>query len=106
MRVVDFQTSRDNDRTRSIERMQRVRIGWEYAVEAGLDVERVAGDDWANTVLEYARRTGCQHIVLGHERRGFGLGIWSVQNWRRLLDGAGGLDIHVLSFEEEARSPD
>ncbi|MHB8632803.1 MAG: adenine nucleotide alpha hydrolase family protein [Thermoplasmatota archaeon] len=100
--VVDVQTSRDNDGTRSVERLQRVRIAWEYALEEGILVERVKGDDWVTTVLRHARATGCQHLVLGHERRGFGMGIWSLQNMRRLLDGAGGLDIHILSFEDEA----
>ena len=101
LRVVDVQTSRDNDRTRSVERLQAVRIAWAYALDVGILVERVEGDDWVGTLLRHARQTGCQHLVLGHERRGFGMGIWSLQNLRRLLDGAGGLDIHILSFEGE-----
>jgi K+-sensing histidine kinase KdpD len=100
VRVVDVQTSRDNDQTRSIERTQRIHLAWEYALGEGLQVNRITGDDWADTLLEFARREDCLHLVLGHERRGFGMGIWSIQNVRRLLDGATGLDIHILSFAD------
>lgn len=99
-RVVDVQTARDNDQNRTIERMQRVRIAWEYALAEGLAVDKVRGDDWAETVLAFARERHCLHLVLGHERRGFGMGVWSLQNLRRLLDGASGLEIHVLSFDD------
>jgi K+-sensing histidine kinase KdpD len=100
LRVVDVQTPRDSQQTRSIERNQRVHLAWEYALSEGLRVDRVGGSDWADTLLGFARSEGCLHLVLGHERRGFGMGIWSIQNLRRLLDGATGLDIHILSFPE------
>ena len=100
LHVVDVQTARDNDRTRTIERMQRIRIAWEYAIAEGLPVAKAVGTDWADTLLDHARALSCQHLVLGHERRGFGMGIWSLQNVRRLLDGAAGLDIHIVAFED------
>jgi K+-sensing histidine kinase KdpD len=100
LHVVDVQTARDNDVTRTIERMQRVRIAWEYAIAEAIPVAKAVGDDWALTLLRHARELGCQHLVLGHERRGFGMGVWSLQNVRRLLDGAAGLDIHILSFDD------
>ncbi len=98
--AVDVQTPKDNESNRTIERFQRIRDGLDTARGLGGGVAMVEADDWVDGVVRHARATGSGIIVLGHRRRGFGFGRWSVQHVRDLLERAGGLEIHIIAFDD------
>ncbi len=73
----------------------------ELARSLGAETVKLEGAAIATAILDFARTHGVQHIVVGRTR-------WS--RWRellrgsvidRLMRGAQGMDIHVMTFEEE-----
>ncbi|MBF0610719.1 MAG: universal stress protein [Magnetococcales bacterium] len=75
------------------------------AAELGAEPVRLQGRDPVSPLLEFARSHSVGHLVVGR-REEASLGRW----WRpsllyRLLDGAQGLDVHIVSYTKEEESP-
>jgi two-component system sensor histidine kinase KdpD len=71
------------------------------AKELGGEVVRLQSDDPAAALLDFARTHRVSDLVLGRGRE-----AWWRRHLRRsvldqVLDGAEGLDVHVVSFDEE-----
>jgi K+-sensing histidine kinase KdpD len=98
--AIDVQTPKDNDAMRTIERSQRIRDGLDAARDLGATIQVLQANDWVDGVVRHARSAGCGIIVVGHGRKGFGMGRWAIQHVRDLLDRAGGLEIHIVAFDE------
>jgi two-component system sensor histidine kinase KdpD len=77
--------------------LRRLADAFELAQELGAEVVRLKGDDISRTLLSFARQNGVERILLGRSQRGrlrqrlFGSLV------SRVIDGAEGLDVQVLS---------
>jgi len=76
----------------------------EKARELGAEVVKLQAKDPVPAILDFAKSHGVGHIILGRSRqpwwkRFFGKGLL-----QRIIDEAEGIDVHITSFEEEART--
>lgn len=79
---------------------RRLHENLELARSLGAEVVQLEGDDVAGAILDFARKSSVQHVVVGRSY---------LPRWRELLRGsiidrlireARGLDVHVVTFEE------
>jgi two-component system, OmpR family, sensor histidine kinase KdpD len=100
--VVYVETPRESPDRIDSEAQRHLHTNIARARELGGEVVRLRSDDPAGALLDFARSHRVSDVVLGR-----GSEPW----WRRLLrrsvldrlvDGAEGLDVHVVSFEDEA----
>jgi len=75
------------------------------ARELGAEVVRIKSDDPASALLDFARSHRVSDVILGRSEPVWWRRIlrWSVLH--RLVDEAKGLDLHIVSFEDEEVRP-
>jgi two-component system sensor histidine kinase KdpD len=93
-------TSNESPTRVDSEVQRRLHENLELARSLGAEVVQLEGEDVVRALLEFARKSSVQHIVVGRSY---------LPRWRELLRGsiidrlireAKGLDVHVLTFEE------
>ncbi len=101
--VVYVETPREAPDRIDAEAQRRLHTNMERARELGGEFVRLRSEDPASALLDFARTHRVSDLIVGRAEE-----VW----WRRLLrrsvldrlvDGGAGLDVHVVSFEEEGR---
>jgi two-component system sensor histidine kinase KdpD len=83
---------------------QRHLIGnMERARALGAEVVRLKGSDPAQLILDFARSHGIGHIIIGRSHQPWWRQVFSRSVPLRLVREADGFDLHIVSFEDEAR---
>jgi two-component system sensor histidine kinase KdpD len=77
----------------------------QLAQSLGAEIAKVEGNDVAEEILRYARRERVGLIVVGQTQRGWWYRMQHGSVIQRLLDGAGDLDVLVVSFNEDGERP-
>jgi two-component system, OmpR family, sensor histidine kinase KdpD len=100
--VVYVQTSEETPDRIDSEAQRHLLANIDKARELGAEVVRLESDDPAAAILDFARTHRVSDVLIGRTEQ---------PRWRRLLgrsvlqrivDGGAGLDVHVISFEDEA----
>lgn len=81
---------------------RRLMENLELARSLGAETAKLEGDDVAAAILDFARTHGVQHIVIGRTQRSRWRELLRGSVLDRLMRGAQGMDIHVMTFEETA----
>lgn len=71
----------------------------EKARELGAEVIRLQGTDPVRALLDFARSHGVSHIIVGRSHQPWWRRVFGRSVPHRLLEEAGGVDLHVVSFE-------
>lgn len=99
--VVYVATPRTHGAESSAEAKQRLEERFELARTLGAEVVRIEGQDVVSSLLDFVRRQGAHHLVVGAPLR---------RTWRdrlfgsiadRLVRSARGIGIHVMTFDEQ-----
>jgi two-component system sensor histidine kinase KdpD len=103
--VVYVETPRESPDRIDSEAQRHLHANVARAKELGAEVVRLRSDDPAGALLDFARAHRVSDVVLGR-----GSEPWWRRHLRlsvldRVVDGAEGLDVHVVSFEEEGGTP-
>ncbi len=103
--VVYVETPRESPERIDSEAQRHLHANVARAKELGAEVVRLRSDDPAGALLDFARAHRVSDVVLGR-----GSEAWWRRHLRlsvldRVVDGAEGLDVHVVSFEEEGGPP-
>jgi two-component system sensor histidine kinase KdpD len=75
----------------------------ELAGELGAEVVKLKGHDPVRCILDFARSHGVGHIIIGRSHQPWWRQIFGRSVPLRLVREAAGFDLHIVSFEEEAR---
>jgi two-component system, OmpR family, sensor histidine kinase KdpD len=75
------------------------------AKELGAEVVRLKSDDPAAALLDFARSHRVSDVVVGRSERPWWRRLFRRSVVERLLDEATGLDLHIISFEDEEARP-
>jgi len=103
--VVYVETPRESPERIDSEAQRHLHANVARAKELGAEVVRLRSDDPAGVLLDFARTHRVSDVILGR-----GSEPWWRRHLRlsvldRVVDGAEGLDVHVVSFEEEGGPP-
>jgi len=99
--VAYVETPRESPQRIDSEAQRHLLGNVEKARELGAEVVRLKSDDPAAALLDFARSHRVSDVIVGRPEQGW---------WRRLLrrsvlqqmvDGGAGLDLHIISFEDE-----
>ena len=71
------------------------------ARELGAEVVRLKAKDPVPALLDFARSHGVGHIIIGRSQQPWWRRLLGRSPAQRLIEGAAGFDVHVVSFEEE-----
>jgi len=102
--VVFVETPRESPERIDAEAQRHLMTNTDLARELGAEIVRLRSTDPVHAILEFARSHTVGHIVVGRSHQA---------SWRqflgrslplRLVREAGGLDVHVVSTEEEAEA--
>ena len=74
---------------------------FQKARELGAEVIRLKAGDPVPALLDFARSHGVGHIVIGRSHQPWWRKILGPSAVHRIIEEAAGLDVHVISFEEE-----
>jgi two-component system sensor histidine kinase KdpD len=97
--VVTVESSKDNERTRTIEESQRLNDNMDLARSLGAKAVRLKGDFVAHTILEYARENRIGKIVVGKTWHPWYSRIFKDDIMDHILRESGAIDVYVVSFE-------
>jgi two-component system sensor histidine kinase KdpD len=75
----------------------------EKARELGADVVRLKSSEPVGALLDFAHSHNVSDLVVGRSRRARFWRLLGLSPVNRLMDEAEGIDLHVVSFEEEER---
>jgi two-component system, OmpR family, sensor histidine kinase KdpD len=75
----------------------------EMARELGAEVVRLKGSDPVAAILDFARSHRVSDVIIGRSHRSRWKRLLGRDVVRRLVDEAAGLDLHIVSFDEEER---
>ena len=75
------------------------------ARELGAEVVRIKSDDPARALLDFARSHRVSDVILGRSETAWWRRILRRSVLHRLVDEATGLDLHIVSFEDEEARP-
>ena len=78
----------------------------EVAKELGAEVVRLHGTDPVETLLQFAAAHGVSDIVIGRGQESLLSRLLSRSFTARMVDRAGGFDLHIVSFEEARTTTD
>src|SRR5438105_2571464 len=73
----------------------------EKARELGAEVVRLKSADPVSALLDFARSHGVGHIIVGRSHAPLWQRVLGRSVLQRLVDESEGLDLHIVSFEEE-----
>ncbi|HZU99687.1 MAG TPA: universal stress protein [Planctomycetota bacterium] len=99
--VVYVETPHESPTLVDAEVQRRLHENLELARSLGAEIVKLEGTDVAETILDFARKHEVQHIVVGRSRRSRWRELLQGSVIERLLRGAHGIDIHVMTFEDE-----
>ena len=99
--VVYVETPRDNVEKRAVHATQHLQDNLDLARGLGAQVERLEGEDVAAAILDYARAHRVGQIVIGQTRRPALQRLLRGDVVKRILEGAGSIDVHIVSFLAE-----
>jgi two-component system sensor histidine kinase KdpD len=71
------------------------------ARELGAEIVRLKAKDPVPALLDFARSHGVGHIIIGRSQEPWWRKVLGRSVAYRLIEGAGGFDVHIVSFEEE-----
>jgi len=99
--VVFVETPKEAPDRIDAEAQRRLMGNTDLARELGAEVIRLRGTDPVNAILEFARSHSVGHIVVGHSYQPAWRQLLGRSVPVRLVREAGGLDVHVVSTEDE-----
>jgi two-component system sensor histidine kinase KdpD len=99
--VVFVETPKEAPDRIDAEAQRRLMGNTDLARELGAEVIRLRGTDPVNAILEFARSHSVGHIVVGHSYQPAWRQLIGRSVPVRLVREAGGLDVHVVSTEDE-----
>jgi two-component system, OmpR family, sensor histidine kinase KdpD len=73
----------------------------EKARELGAELVRIKADDPVAALLDFARSHGVGHVIVGRSRAPLWQRVLGRSVLQRLVDESDGLDLHVVSFDED-----
>jgi len=100
--VVYVETPREAPDKIDSEAQRQLHGNMEKARELGGEFVRLRGADPAAALLDFARSHRVSDIIVGRAKEPFWRKLLRVSVLDRLVDGSAGLDLHIISFEEEA----
>ena len=101
--VVYVQTSRERPDRIDSEAQRHLLGNIDKARELGAEVVRLESDDPANALVDFARAHRVSDLILGRTRQPRWRHLLRPTVVERLVREAEGIDLHVVSFEEEPR---
>jgi two-component system sensor histidine kinase KdpD len=101
--VVYVQTSRERPDRIDAEAQRHLLANIDKARELGAEVVRLESDDPATALLDFARAHRVSDLLVGRTDLPWWRRVVRVPVVERLVREAEGIDLHVVSFEEEAR---
>jgi two-component system sensor histidine kinase KdpD len=102
--VVYVETPREAPDRIDAEAQRRLHANMEKARELGGEFVRLRSDDPAGALLDFARTHRVSDIVVGRGREAWWRRLLRLSVLDRLVDEAEGLDVHIVSFEEEPQA--
>jgi two-component system sensor histidine kinase KdpD len=103
--AVYVETSRETPDRIDSEAQRHLHANIALAKELGGEVVRLRSEDPAEALLDFARAHRVSDIVLGRGREAWWRRHLRLSVLDRVVDGAEGIDVHVVSFEEERGRP-
>jgi two-component system sensor histidine kinase KdpD len=99
--MVYVETPKEAPRLIDAEAQRRLAETMELARELGAEVARLKAEDPVEAILDFARSHGVGHIIIGRSRQPWWKQLLGRSPVHRLINAAEGLDVHIVSFEEE-----
>jgi two-component system sensor histidine kinase KdpD len=101
--VVYVQTSRERPDRIDSEAQRHLLTNIDKARELGAEVVRLESDDPAAAIVDFARSHRVSDLIVGRTALPWWRRLWRVPVVERLVREGEGIDLHVVSFEEEPR---
>jgi len=86
------------------EAQRRLHANIEKARELGGEVVRLRASEPADALLDFARTHRVSDIIVGRTQESWWRRLLRLSVVDRLVDGSAGIDLHIVSFEEEAHA--
>jgi two-component system sensor histidine kinase KdpD len=102
--VVFVETPRESPERIDAEAQRHLMTNTDLARELGAEIVRLRATDPVEAILEFARSHTVGHIVVGRSHQATWRQFLGRSLPMRLVRDAGGLDVHVVSTEEEAEA--
>lgn len=102
--VVYVETPRESPGRIDSEAQRRLHANMEKARELGGEFVRLNSADPAGALLEFARTYRVSDLVVGRGQEAWWRRLLRISVLDRLVDEAEGLDVHIVSFEEEPQA--
>ena len=97
--VVSVESSKDNERTRTIEESQRLNDNMDLARSLGAKAVRLKGEIVPHTILDYARENRIGKIVVGKTWHPWFKRLIKDDIMDHILRESGSIDVYVVTFE-------
>jgi two-component system, OmpR family, sensor histidine kinase KdpD len=103
--LVYVETPREAPYLIDSETQRRLSDTLEMARDLGAEVVRLKAQDVVRAILDFARSHGVAHIIVGRTRQPWWKQMLGRSIMYRLINEAEGIDVHIISFEEEKEMP-
>ncbi|BDG08871.1 sensor protein KdpD [Anaeromyxobacter paludicola] len=103
--VVYVETPREGPTRIDAEVQRHLLANVEKARELGAEVVRLKASDPVTALLDFARAHGVSDLIAGRSSEARWRQLLGISVLGRLLAGSAGLDLHVISFEDEEPRP-
>lgn len=100
--VVYVQTPQERPDRIDSEAQRHLLANVDKARELGAEVVRLESDDAAAAILDFARSHRVSDLLVGRTEQPFWRRLLGRSVFQRIVAGSAGLDLHVVSFEDEA----
>ena len=100
--VVYVQTPQERPDRIDSEAQRHLLANVDKARELGAEVVRLESDDAAAAILDFARSHRVSDLLVGRTEQPFWRRLLGRSVFQRIVGGSAGLDLHVVSFEDEA----
>jgi len=97
--AVSVESSKDNERTRTIEESQRLNDNMDLARSLGAKAVRLKGEIVPHTILDYARENRIGKIVVGKTWHPWFKRLFKDDIMDHILRESGSIDVYVVTFE-------
>lgn len=94
--VVHVKTPAESEHRLDSATQRRLHDTLETAQRMGAEVVQLSGDDVVDALLEFARKRGVEHILMGGSLRSRWQEFWREGPLFRLIRAAGSIDVHVV----------
>ena len=99
--LVHIETPREAPHLIDSETQRHLSETIEMAQELGAEVVKFKAQDVVQAILDFALSHGVAHIIIGRTRQPWWKQILGRSIMYRLINEAEGIDVHIISFEEE-----